>query len=266
MAVSPDDRSVAIGFGKSVAVCDVRSATWTSKHTLTGEDVWEQVINFSHDSRRVVVAYRSGSQGSVSCTTWETSAPQDSRSNVQIGNWRKVRSSFMHVKRQNLISTISDEHQGQAGGDFGLRSVFYDHSRRHARVAVYLSHLALSPNAYLIGGSKSQCAAQSDNTYLLISDGWTRYNHEVVELSAASTSGRGESWFNLGALRGQKSAITKKEELPIIATARENKTVIFWISNGEMKLVRIQKQQPPKLESFTSRFQALAGSSLGRAV
>lgn len=103
MAVSPDDRSVAIGFGKSVAVCDVRNAKWIDKQNLTKEEVWEQVVNFSHDSSRVVVAYRYGSQGSVSCSTWMLSTPHDSRSNAQIGNWKKVRPSFTHVKRQHLI-------------------------------------------------------------------------------------------------------------------------------------------------------------------
>lgn len=103
-----------------------------------------------------------------------------------------------------------------------------------------MSHLSIQ-SQYLIGGSLSQCAAQSDDAFLLISDRNTKRRHEVLELS--TTNSTEETWLNLQSFRGKKIKFTQKEELPIIATAKADKTVVFWVSGDKMNLVYIQKRQ-----------------------
>lgn len=90
MAVSPDDSSIAIGFGNVVVTCNANVTSYTSKHPLTSEEVWDQVINFSRDSSRIVVAYRYGTKGHVYCSTWKTSGSTKAATHAWVGSWRKV--------------------------------------------------------------------------------------------------------------------------------------------------------------------------------
>ncbi|KAM0716768.1 hypothetical protein Q7P37_008213 [Cladosporium fusiforme] len=221
MAVSPDDSSVAVGFGKAIVVCDLNAATCGETYDLTRDGVRDQVINFSRDSTRVVVASRMSFDGSVYCNTWEKSASPNSGKRVQIDKWKKGSS-----------------------GDYGLRSVFYDDVNRCAIVAAYVSYLASESNTYLIGGYKTQCAAQSGDAFLFVSDDWTKRRHEVVELSTTNAASKGEVWLNVQGLRGHRTTFTKKEELPIMASVKADKTAMFWVSDGKMNLAWIQKQPP----------------------
>lgn len=87
----------------------------------------------------------------------------------------------------------------------------------------------------------SQCAAHSDDAFLVISDKNTKRRHEVLKLSTNNATE--ETWLNLQSFRGKKIKFTQKEELPIIATARADKTVVFWVSGDKLNLVYIQKRQ-----------------------
>lgn len=112
-------------------------------------------------------------------------------------------------------------------------------------MAAYTSHLINLPsNEYLIGGYGSQCAAQLEESFLFVSDSLTKRRHELVQLSNSRGSGpRREQkvWFNLKDYRAKKGAITKKEELPIMATGRADQTAVFWISDRKMNLVLVRK-------------------------
>lgn len=97
MAVSRDDSSIAIGFGKTVVICDV-SATRCDTSDLTDREVREQVINYSQDSNHVVVAYRYASDNLVNCKSWKVSASPSSEKSRYVGIWKKVSLSLSSSK------------------------------------------------------------------------------------------------------------------------------------------------------------------------